>query len=92
MQRHSELIFGLYQDHTKMPKAARKSMGDKGDDIPLHGTINEEEAKEQYSSNLDNIVINLGIDIKEEVNDAMKWAMIEYKEVMTKHGARNGYG
>ena len=66
-----------------MPKAARKLMGDKGDDIPLHSTINKEEAKE-YSSNLDNIVIKLGIDIKEEVKDTMKGAIIEYKEVMTK--------
>ena len=66
-----------------MPKAARKSSGDEGDDIPLHGTINEEQAKE-YSSSLDNIVIKLGIDIKEKVQEAMRWAIIEYKEVMTK--------
>ena len=66
-----------------MPKAARKLGGDEGDDIPLHIAINEEEAKE-YSSSLDNIVIKLGIDIKEEVKDAMKGAIIEYKEVMTK--------
>ena len=66
-----------------MPKAARKSSGDEGDDIPFHSTINEEEVKE-YSSSLDNIVIKLGIDIKEEVKDTMKGAIIEYKEVMTK--------
>ena len=83
VQCHSELIFGSYQDHTEMPKAARKSMGDEGDDIPLHATINEEEAKE-YSGNLDNIDIKLGIDIKEEVKDEMKGAIIEYKEAMTK--------
>ena len=78
VQHHSELIF----KSNKMPKAARKSSGEEVDDIPLHGTINEEEAKE-YSRSLDNIIIKLGIDIKEEVYDAMKEAILDYKQVIT---------
>ena len=46
-----------------MPKAARKSSGEEDDDVPLHGTINEEEVR-QYSRSLDNIIIKLGIKIK----------------------------
>ena len=79
VQCHSELILKV----TRCQKQQESHSGDEGDDIPLHGAINEEEAKE-YSSSLDNIVIKLGIDIKEEVKDAMKGAIIEYKEVMTK--------
>ena len=52
-----------------MPKATRKSRGD--DDVPLHGAINEEEAR-QYSLNLDNIITKLGTDVQDEVQDAMK--------------------
>ena len=66
-----------------MPKAARKSSGKEVDDIPLHSAINEEEAKE-YSRSLDNIIIKLDIDIKEEVYDAMKEAILDYKQVITK--------
>ena len=65
-----------------MPKAARKFSGEEVDDIPLHSAINEEEVKE-YSRSLDNIVIKLGIDIKEEVYDAMKEAILDYKQVIT---------
>ena len=43
----------------KMPKATRKSGGKEGDDIPLHGATNKEEAKE-YSKSLDSIVIKMG--------------------------------
>ena len=43
-----------------MPKATRKLGGEEGDDIPLHGTTNEEEAKE-YSNSLDSIVIKMGM-------------------------------
>ena len=65
-----------------MPKAARKSSREEVDDIPLHGAINEEEAKE-YSRSLNNIIIKLGIDIKAEVYDAMKEAILDYKQVIT---------
>ena len=59
-----------------MPKATRKTRGD--DDIPLHGTINEEEAR-QYSLNLDNIITKLGANVQDEVQNAMKEAIRKYK-------------
>ena len=71
IQRHSELI---YDCHKKMPKATRKIRGDDDDDVPLHGAINEEEAR-QYSLNLDNIITKLGADVQDEVPDAMKEAI-----------------
>ena len=66
-----------------MPKATRKSTGEEGDDIPLHGTINKEEAR-QYSLILDNIITKLGADIKDEVQDVMKEAILNYKQEITK--------
>ena len=77
------VILSLFLKTDKMLKAARKSSGEEGDDIPLHGAINEEEVK-QCSRSLDNIVIKLGNDIKEEVHDAMKEAILDYKQVITK--------
>ena len=65
-----------------MPKAA-SPVGRRLMTPPLHGAINEEEVKE-YSRILDNIVIKFGIDIKEEVYDAMKEAILDYKQVITK--------
>ena len=65
-----------------MPKATRKSGGQEGDNIPLHGTTNEEEAKE-YSKSLDSIVIKMGVDVKEELHDAMKRVILDYKEAIT---------
>ena len=62
-----------------MPKATRKSMGDDSDDVPLHGTINKEEAR-QYSLNLDNIITKLGADVQDEVQDAMKEVIQNYKQ------------
>ena len=64
-----------------MPKAHRKSGADEDDDIPLHGTTNEEEAK-NYSKGLDSIVIQMGVDMKEELQDAMKRVILNYKEVI----------
>ena len=75
------IILSLFLNPTKMPKAARKSSGEEGDDIPLHSTINEEEAKE-YSKSLDSIVIKMGVDVKEELRDVMKRAILDYKEVI----------
>ena len=75
--------FCAYFKTNKMPKATRKSSVEEGDDIPLHSAINEEEARE-YSKSLDRIVIKLGIDVNEEVCDAMKGAIIDYKQVITK--------
>ena len=54
-----------------MPKATIKTRGDDDDDIPLHGTINEEEAR-QYSLNLDNIITKLSAYVQNKVQDAMK--------------------
>ena len=65
-----------------MPKEHRKSGGDEEEDVPLHGATNEEEAK-NYSNGLDDIVIQIGADVKEELFDAMKDAIIKYKEAIT---------
>ena len=77
------IILSLFLKLTRCQKQQGKSSREEVDDIPLHGTINEEEVKE-YSRSLDNIVIKLGIDIKEEVYDAMKEAILDYKQVITK--------
>ena len=66
-----------------MPKAHRKSVEEEEDDVPLHGPINEAEAK-QYSLALDNIIIKIGPDIKDEAQDAMKKAIVAYKEEICK--------
>ena len=61
-----------------MPKAQRKSREEEEDDTPLHGAINEAEVK-QCSSALDDIIIKMGTDIKEEAQDTMKKAILAYK-------------
>ena len=66
-----------------MPKAQQKSREEEEDDVPLHGAINETEAKE-YSLALDDIVIKMGSDIKEEAQDAMKKAIMAYKKEIDK--------
>ena len=65
-----------------MPKAHRQSGGDEKDDVPLHGITNEEEAK-NYSNCLDDIIIQMGVDVKEELRDTMKNAVVKYKEAIT---------
>ena len=65
-----------------MPKAHRKSGAEEEDDVPLHGIMNEEEAK-NYSNGLDNIVIQMGVDMKEELHETMKNAILKYKEAIT---------
>ena len=77
------IILSLFLNWYKTPKAARKTSGEEGHNAPLHGAINEEEAR-QYSRSLDNIVIKLGIDIKDEVHDTMKVAILDYKREITK--------
>ena len=62
-----------------MPKAQGKSVEEEENDIPLHGPINEAEAKE-YASSLDNIVIKMGQDVKDETQDTMKNAIMAYKD------------
>ena len=61
-----------------MPKAQQKSVEEEEDDVPLHGPINEAEAK-QYSLALDNIITKMGPDIKDKVQDAMEKAIVAYK-------------
>ena len=78
MQRHSELNFKT-RKIVNMPKAQWKSREEEEDDVPLHGAINETEAKE-YSLALDYIVIKMGSDIKEEAQDAIKKAIVAYKK------------
>ena len=65
----------------KMSKAHSKARAEEDDGIPLHSTTNEEEAK-NYIKSLDSIVIQMGIDVKEELRDAMKRAILNYKEVI----------
>ena len=76
------IILSLFLDYNKMPKATRKSTGEEGDDVPLHGTINEEAR--QYSLTLDNIITKLGANIKDDVKDAMKEVILNYKEEIGK--------
>ena len=64
-----------------MPKAHRKSGVDEEGDVPLHGITNEEEAK-NYSNGLDNIIIQMGEDVKEELYNTMKNAIVKYKEAI----------
>ena len=64
-----------------MPKAQRKSNIDEEDDVPLHRTTNEEEAK-IYSNTLDDIVFQMGVSVKDEKVDAIKEAMKKYKDII----------
>ena len=73
-----------------MPKAQQKSVEEEEDDVPLHGPINEAEAK-QYSLALDDIIIKMGQDIKDGAQDAMKKAIMTYKEEICKMETRHGH-
>ena len=64
-----------------MPKAERKSRGEEEEDVPIHGTTNEEEAR-TYSEALDNIIFQMGVNMKDEKVDAIKEAIENYKEKM----------
>ena len=66
-----------------MPKAHRKSREEEDDDTPLHGTINKAEAR-RYSLALDDIIIKMGTEIKDEVHNAMREAILAYKEEIKK--------
>ena len=66
-----------------MPKAQWKSVEEEEDDIPLHGPINEAEAK-QYALSLDNIIIKMGQEVKDEAQDTMKKAITAYKDEICK--------
>ena len=62
-----------------MPKAQRKSREEEANDIPFHGMINEAEVG-WYSLALDNIIIMMGTEIKNEAPDAMREAILAYKQ------------
>ena len=66
-----------------MPKAQRMSVEEEEDDVPLHGPINEAEAK-LYALTLDNIVVKMGQEIEDEAQDAMKKAITSYKDEICK--------
>ena len=66
-----------------MPKAPRKSIEEEEDDTPLHKTINEAEAK-RYSLALDDIIIKMGMEVRNEVHDAMREAIKSYKQEIIK--------
>ena len=61
----------------------RKSREEEDDDIPLHGTINEAEVR-RYSLALDDIIIKMGTEIKDKVHDAMRQAILAYKQEIEK--------
>ena len=65
-----------------MPKAARKSSGEEGDESPFTAPYMKRR-RGSTVEDWDNIVIKLGIDIKEEVHDTMKEAILDYKLEIT---------
>ena len=66
-----------------MPKAHRKFRDEEDNDSPLHGTINKAEAR-RYSLALDDIIIKMRMEIKNEVHDAMREAILAYKQEIEK--------
>ena len=64
-----------------MPKATQKSIVDVEDvdeDIPLHGTINEEEAR-AYRESLDKIFNNMATNIEDCIANVMELAIMNLK-------------
>ena len=64
-----------------MPKAQRKSNIEQEDDVPLHGTTNEDEAR-IYSNALDDIVFQMRVSVKDEKVDAINEGMKKYKDII----------
>ena len=70
-----------------MPKATQKSVVDveeAEEETPLHGAINEEEAK-TYRKGLDKVFDDLAKNIKDNIANAMELAIIDLKTHITKH-------
>ena len=68
-----------------MPKAKQKSVAeDVEEETPLHGVINEEEAK-TYRDGLDKIFDNLAKNIQDNIGNAMELAVIDLKAQITNH-------
>ena len=72
-----------------MPKARSKSQAveemawEREEETPLHGAINEEEAK-LYIQSVDNIFNDMARNIKEGVENAMEPAILALKQAMEK--------
>ena len=68
-----------------MPKAKQKSVAeDVEEETPLHGVINEEEAK-TYRDGLDTIFDNLAKNIQDNIGNAMELAAIDLTAHITNH-------
>ena len=68
-----------------MPKAKQKSVADEvEEETPLHGVINEEEAK-TYRDGLDTIFENLAKNIQDNIGNAMELTLIELTAHITNH-------
>ena len=68
-----------------MPKAKQNSVAeDVEEEAPLHGVINEEEAK-TYRDGLDKIFDNLAKNIQDNIGNAMELAVIDLKAQITNH-------
>ena len=59
--------------HPHIPKAASENNEEDDDDVPLHGAINDEEAKlVQPKSLIPWLITKLGTDVQDDVQHAMK--------------------
>ena len=68
-----------------MPKAKQKSVAEEvEEETPLHGVINEEEAK-TYRNGLDKIFDNLAKNIQDNIGNAMELAVIDLKTQITNY-------
>ena len=70
-----------------MPKATQKAVIDveeAEEEIPLHGSINEDEAK-AYRECLDKIFEDLAKNIEDNIANALELAIIDLRAVITKH-------
>ena len=68
-----------------MPKAKQKSVAEEvEEETPLHGVINEEEAK-TYRNGLDKIFDNLAKNIQDNIGNAMELAIIDLKTQITNY-------
>ena len=70
-----------------MPKATQKSIVDveeAEEEIPLHGMINEDEAK-AYRESLDKIFEDMATNIEINIANAMELAIIDLRAEITKH-------
>ena len=68
-----------------MPKAKQKSVADDAEvETPLHGVINEEEAK-AYRDRLDTIFENLAKNIQDNIGNAMELTVVELATHITNH-------